>query len=107
MRFAELLGSGNITGYGTESVLKRTDRRLTREGLTFGLHNHFFRDATFAYRSLDEVLQAIYGLSRAMGATADTGQFASCGYDPVDAVRNLAPRLRMVHLKDVKALSRC
>ena len=38
-----------------------------------------------------------------MGATADTGQFASCGYDPVDAIRKLAPRLRMVHLKDVKA----
>ncbi len=103
MRFAKLLGSGNITGDGTESVLKRIDRRLTQEGLTFGLHNHFFPNMTFAYQSPDEVLQAISGLSRTMGATADTGQFASCGYDPVDAVRKLAPRLRMVHLKDVKA----
>lgn len=103
VRFAKLLGSGNITGDGTESVLKRIDRRLTEEGLTFGLHNHFFPDVTFAYQSPDEVLQAISGLSRTMGATADTGQFASCGYDPVEAVRKLAPRLRMVHLKDVKA----
>lgn len=48
-------------------------------------------------------MQAIAGLSKTMGATADTGQFASCGYDPADAIRKLAPRLRMVHLKDVKA----
>src|SRR5260370_33710648 len=38
-----------------------------------------------------------------MGATLDTGQFASCGNDPVEAVRKLAPHLRMVHLKDIEA----
>jgi sugar phosphate isomerase/epimerase len=38
-----------------------------------------------------------------MGATADVGQFASCGYDTVEAVRKLAPFLKMVHLKDVAA----
>ncbi len=55
------------------------------------------------YQSPGEVLRAISGLSKTMGATSDTGQFAFCGYDPADAVRKLAPRLRMVHLKDVKA----
>ena len=38
-----------------------------------------------------------------MDATGDTGHFASCGYDPVDTIRKLGPRLRMVHLKDMKA----
>jgi len=38
-----------------------------------------------------------------MGATADTGHFASCGYDPADAIRKLAPRLRLVDLKDIQA----
>ena len=103
VRFAKLLGSTNITGDGTEAVLKQIDRRLSHEGLTFGLHNHFFPNITFAYQSPGEVLRAISGLSKTMGATADTGQFASCGYDPADAIRELAPRLRMVHLKDVKA----
>jgi sugar phosphate isomerase/epimerase len=102
VRFAKLLGSSNITGDGTEPILKQIDQRLSREGLTFGLHNHFFPNITFAYQSPEEVLRAISGLSKTMGATADTGQFASCGYDPVDAIRKLAPRLRMVHLKDVK-----
>jgi sugar phosphate isomerase/epimerase len=31
------------------------------------------------------------------------GQFASCGYDLVDALRKLAPRLKLVHLKDIQA----
>jgi inosose dehydratase len=103
VHFAKLLGSTNITGDGTESVLKLIDLRLTQEGLTFGLHNHFFPNITFAYQSPEEVLKAISGLSKTMGATADTGQFASCGYDPAYAIRKLAPRLRMVHLKDVKS----
>jgi inosose dehydratase len=29
------------------------------------------------------------------------GQMAACGQDPVDAVRRLAPYLKLVHLKDV------
>jgi sugar phosphate isomerase/epimerase len=102
IRFAKLLGCSNITGDATGSVLNRIDQRLTQENLTFGLHNHFF-PYKFAYESPEDVMDALNGLSKTMGATADTGQFASCGYDPADAVRKLAPRLRMVHLKDVKA----
>jgi sugar phosphate isomerase/epimerase len=103
IQFAKLLGCSNVTGDASEDVLKRIDLRLTQEGLTFGLHNHFFPHIKFAYESPEEVWNAISGLSKTMGATADTGQFASCGYDPVVAIRKLAPRLRMVHLKDVKA----
>jgi sugar phosphate isomerase/epimerase len=43
------------------------------------------------------------GRSRTMGASLDIGHIASCGYDTVDAVRKLAPYLKMVHLKDVQA----
>ena len=103
IRFAKMLGCSNITGDATGSVLDRIDQRLTQEGLTFGIHNHFFPNIRFAYESPEDVLNALSKLSNTMGATADTGHFASCGYDPVDAIHKLAPRLRMVHLKDVKA----
>jgi inosose dehydratase len=103
IRFAKLLGCTNITGDATGDVLNRIDQRLTQEGLTFGIHNHFFPNTRFAYESPEDVLNALARLSKTVGATADTGHFASCGYDPVDAIRKLAPRLRMVHLKDVKA----
>ena len=103
IRFAKLLGCSNITGDATGSVLNRIDQHLTQEGLTFGIHNHFFPNVRFAYESPEDVLNALSTLSKTMGATADTGHFASCGYDPADAIHKLAPRLRLVHLKDVKA----
>jgi sugar phosphate isomerase/epimerase len=102
IRFAKILGASNITGDAPAPLLALLDRRLSRENLTFGLHNHFFPQK-FAYESPEDVLSALAPLSATMGATADTGQFASCGYDPADAVRKLAPRLRLVHLKDVQA----
>ena len=47
--------------------------------------------------------KALAGRSKTMGASLDVGHIASCGYDTVDAVRKLAPHLKMVHLKDIQA----
>jgi sugar phosphate isomerase/epimerase len=103
VRFARLLGSSNVTGDATGSILNRIDRRFTQEQLTFGIHNHYFKGEKFAYESPEDVLSALAGLSKTVGATADVGHFASCGHDPVDAVRKLGPRLILVHLKDIQA----
>jgi len=35
------LGARNVTGDATGDILKRIDERLTKEGLTFGIHNHY------------------------------------------------------------------
>ncbi|MGA7089621.1 MAG: TIM barrel protein [Candidatus Acidiferrales bacterium] len=102
IRFANILGATNITGDAPAPILAQLDRRLSRERLTFGLHNHFFKEK-FAYESPEDVLNALDPLSTTMGATADTGHFASCGYDPAESIRKLALRLRLVHLKDVQA----
>jgi sugar phosphate isomerase/epimerase len=103
--FAKLLGAHNITGDATgDDLLKHIDRSVTEAGLTFSIHNHFFPGVKFPYESPEDVLKALAGLSANCGATADTGHFAACGYDPVDAVRKLAPRLNLVHLKDIKAV---
>lgn len=103
LRFANILGARNITGDATGSILTRIDKRCSQENLTFGIHNHFFKGEKFAYESAEDVLQALSGLSNTVGATADIGHFASCGHDAVDAVRELGPRLKLVHLKDVEA----
>jgi len=103
LRFATLLGARNVTGDATGNVLTRIDQRFTQEGITFGIHNHYFKGEKFPYESPEEVWSALSKLSETVGATADVGQFASCGYDPVEALRKLAPRLRMVHLKDIQA----
>jgi sugar phosphate isomerase/epimerase len=103
VRFAKILGVQNVTGDATGGILSRIDQRFTREGLTFGIHNHYFKGEKFAYESPEDVLNAINGLSNTVGATADVGHFASCGHDPVDAIRKLGTRLKLVHLKDIQA----
>jgi sugar phosphate isomerase/epimerase len=102
VRFAKLLGSHNVSGDATGDMLRKIDERFSREGLTFGIHNHYFKQK-FAYESADDVLRGLAGRSKTMGATLDVGHIASCGHDTVDAVRRLAPYLKMVHLKDVAA----
>jgi sugar phosphate isomerase/epimerase len=103
LRFAKLLGARNVTGDGPAAILAQVDKRFTQEGLSFGLHNHFFKGEKFPYESPADVLKALAPLSKTVGATADVGQFASCGHDPLEAIRKLGPRLKLVHLKDVKA----
>jgi sugar phosphate isomerase/epimerase len=102
VRFAKLLGARNVSGDATGDMLRKIDERFSREGLTFGIHNHYFKQK-FAYESPEDVLRALAGRSKTMGATLDVGHIASCGYDTVEAVRKLAPYLKMVHLKDVAA----
>lgn len=100
VRFARILGATNVSGDATGPILNQIDQRFTAEGLTFGIHNHWFKQK-FAYESPDDVLKALAGVSETIGATLDVGQMAACGHDPVDAVRRLAHRLKVVHLKDV------
>jgi sugar phosphate isomerase/epimerase len=102
VRFGRILGAHNISGDATGVTLQRIDERFGREGLTFGIHNHWFPQR-FAYETTEDVLRAVDGRSRTIGATLDVGQMAACGHDPVDAVRRLAGRLFVVHLKDVEA----
>jgi len=104
LRFAKILGARNVTGDATGGILNRIDQRFTQEKLSFGIHNHYFKGEKFAYESPEDVLNAVQGLSKTVGATADVGHFASCGDDPVDAVRKLGPRLKLVHLKDIQAV---
>lgn len=59
IRFANILGATNITGDAPAPILAQLDRRLSRERLTFGLHNHFFKEK-FAYESPEDVLSLIH-----------------------------------------------
>ena len=102
MGFAQILGVNHVTGDATGSMLSRIDQSFTQAGLNFGIHNHYFKGEKFAYESPGDVLKALSTFSGTIGSTADVGHFASCGYDPVEAIRKLAGRLQLVHLKDVE-----
>lgn len=95
-RLANDLDVDLIAGLGG---IVHTDRDAAAEvldahGVRFGLENH-------PERTPAEVLAAI-GDAGSLGATVDTGWWATQGYDPVDAIRELSDRLFHVHLKDVE-----
>ena len=49
------------------------------------------------------MLELIGDAEDVLGAAVDTGWWATQGYDPVQAIRDLQGRLFYVHLKDVEA----
>jgi len=99
-RYAKLLGARNVSGDATGPILDRIDQQFTEAGLTFGIHNHWFKGG-FPYQSAEDVQRVLARTSKTVGATLDLGQMAACGHNPVDAINKLAPRLLVVHLKDV------
>lgn len=66
---------------------------LERHGLVFALENH-------PEPTPQAVLAKIGGDPR-LGVCVDTGWFATHGYDPTAAIRELGARVLHVHLKDV------
>ena len=69
---------------------------LRVHGVRLGIENH-------PERTPAEVLAKIERGEGTLGATVDTGWWATQGYDPVRAIEDLAPHLLHVHLKDVRA----
>jgi len=102
LNVARALGVRHVSGSAVGESLKLVDSRFSHEGLTFGIHNHWFRGRKFAYESPEDLLKALVGVSPTVGATVDVGHMASCGYDPVEALNKLWSRLQLVHLKDVE-----
>ncbi|MDE2857891.1 MAG: sugar phosphate isomerase/epimerase [Chloroflexota bacterium] len=69
-----------------------------RRGVTLALENH----GRFAGRS-DQVRDIIAGVgSPALRVNLDTGNFLLMGQDPLEAARDLADMIALVHLKDMR-----
>lgn len=103
VRIAKALGARTISGdpAGVDLV-KQIDQAVTQNSLSFGIHNGPAKGNS-PFTTPDDILKALDGLSSNTGATVDTGHFAANGQDPVEAVRKLNAKIKIVHLKDIKA----
>jgi sugar phosphate isomerase/epimerase len=101
LEIAKILGVQHVSGDATGDSLLALDEAFQKNGLYFGIHNHFFKDRKFEYQSPEDFLKVFSLTSDHIGATLDTGHMVSCGYDPIDAFHRLKPRVQLVHLKDV------
>lgn len=92
----------NIPVLGAGTGLLKTDRAavvatLREFGLVLGYENHPEKSAAEILAKLGE------GDNDVIGVAVDTGWFGTQNFDAVAALRQLAPRLKHIHLKDVKA----
>lgn len=72
-------------------------RVLRESGIVYGYENH-------PEKSVDEILAKLgTGDEDVIGLAVDTGWLGTRGIDAPAAVRRLAPRMKHIHLKDVKA----
>jgi hypothetical protein len=62
IRYAKILGAGNVSGDATGLTLQQIDKRFTREGLSFGIHNHWFKQKV-AYESVEDALRTLATVS--------------------------------------------
>jgi L-ribulose-5-phosphate 3-epimerase len=92
-----------VLGGGTSMLRKDRDfvvATLQQYGLRLGIENH-------PEKSADELLAQIGdGGDGTIGAAVDTGWFGTQGVDAAAALRQLAPHLLVVHLKDVREVGR-
>jgi sugar phosphate isomerase/epimerase len=96
---AHLLGVKMVSGSATHELLDAVNAACTKDGLRFGIHNHYFANRKFLYESPDDVLTALRGRA-ALFSTLDTGHMIACGFDPTSAYEKLKAHVAIIHLKD-------
>lgn len=97
-RLANALGAEVLGGM---AEILRNDRAATaavlrEHGVRLAYENH-------PEHTPEQVFALIGDESDVLGAAVDTGWWATHGFDPVAAIRELRSRLFHVHLKDIKA----
>lgn len=79
--------------------------RAKAMGMRFGYHNHAFEfltlDDVFVYGELDRRTDPSL-----VAFEMDLAWVAGCGYDPADMLRRFAPRIELLHVKDIETTVR-
>jgi sugar phosphate isomerase/epimerase len=96
---ARSLGVNTVSGSAERSLLDEINTACAKAGLSFGIHNHYFRDRKFLYESPEDVLSAVKGRQHIF-STLDTGHMIALGIDPTDAYRKMKGHVRIIHVKD-------
>jgi sugar phosphate isomerase/epimerase len=97
--YARDAGIPTIVCKPTRECLPLLDKLVKEFGLHLAIHNHGPEDNVWP--SPLDVWTAIQKYDERIGVCVDVGHTARCGVDPVQALRQCAPRLYDVHLKDL------
>jgi len=101
--YAKMLGVDLIVGVPNPELLAYTEQKVKTYNIRVAVHNHGPGDL---YPTPVEVYEHIKGLDPRIGLCVDIGHTARAGGDPVKMVRDYAPRVLDVHLKDLSVITK-
>ncbi len=96
-KFAKKAGVRNLSADPTEDSFDSLDRLVAEYNIRIAIHNH---GPGARYDKINDVLDAVKGHHKLIGACADLGHYIRSGEDPVKAIHLFEGRLYGVHLKD-------
>jgi sugar phosphate isomerase/epimerase len=86
-------------------AMDRIGRRARQMGLRFGYHNHSAEFLTYERRlPMDEIVRLTDPANVVL--ELDIGWVAAAGYDPVETINRYAPRIHLLHIKDLASAVR-
>lgn len=98
--FAKKAGIRNISADPSADAFDSLDKLVEEFNIRIAIHNH---GPGARYDKVDDVLKAVQGRHKHIGACADLGHYIRSGEDPVEVIRRLQGRLYGIHLKDFDA----
>ena len=96
---AKALGVRSISADPAPESFDHLDELVEEFKINIAIHNH---GPGSRYDKLQQVLDAVKGHHKRIGACVDTGHFLRSREDPVRVIETLGARVHGVHLKDVK-----
>jgi sugar phosphate isomerase/epimerase len=91
-----------VAGDPLPQALPRIEKFVKQYDIRFAIHNHGPEDKI--WHSPLNVLKAVRNMDPRMGCCIDVGHCARTGTDPVQAIREVGPRVFDIHMKDLADL---
>ena len=86
-------------------AMDRIGARARQMGMRFGYHNHSSEFLAYERRlPMDEIVRLTDPANVVL--ELDIGWVAGAGYDPVETIRRYAPRIHLLHIKDLATAER-
>lgn len=95
--FARRAGIRNITADPAPDSFDSLDKLVAEYDIRIAIHNH---GPGHRYDKIDDVVKAVEGRHKWIGACVDTGHYIRSAEDPAAAVKRLGARVFAVHVKD-------
>jgi inosose dehydratase len=101
--YARKIGVDLIVGVPNPELLAYTEEKVKTYNIRVAIHNHGPGDL---FPTPVEVYEHIKGLDPRIGLCVDIGHTARAGADPVKMVRDYAPRVLDIHMKDLSVITK-